>query len=129
MDTDTTNPSRPSGAQAPSARQYKYLMPKRGSAYKQLFVLGRIFPWTLHGAYVREDEPMTMEEIAADYDIPLEAVQEAIAYYESGPPEMLDDFRRDEALAEATGMNDPNYKYNPTPKPLTAQEIAGILGE
>jgi len=101
-------------------------MPKRKSAYKQLFVLGRIFPWTLHGAYVREDEPMTMEEIAADYDIPLEAVQEAIAYYESNPPEMLEDFRREEARAEATGMNHPGYKFHNQPKLLTAEERATI---
>lgn len=89
--------------------------------------MGRIFPWTIHGAYVHDEEPMTMEEIAADWDIPLEAVQEAIEYYESNPPEMLADFRREEALMEATGMNDPNYKYHPHPKILTAEERAAVL--
>jgi hypothetical protein len=94
--------------------------------YKQLFVLGRIAPWIIHGAYVNEEEPMTMEEIAFDRDLPLEAVQEAIAYYESNPPEMIDDFRREDELMEAAGMNDPNYKYDPSPKILTAEEIARI---
>ena len=107
-------------------QQYKYLMPKRRSNYKQLFVMGRIFPWTLYGEYAHRDEPQTVEAIAADWDIPVEAVREAIAYYESNPPEMLEDFRREDALMEASGMNDPNYKYHPYPKPLTAAERAAI---
>lgn len=131
MSTTTNNKQTPTPQQANGTipRQYKYLLPKRKSAYKQLFVMGRIFPWTIHGAYVHEEEPMTMEQIAADWDIPLEAVQEAIEYYESNPPEMLEDFRREDALMEATGMNDPNYKYNPKPKLLSPQEIARILYE
>src|SRR5688572_607898 len=124
-DHNSTSPPAASAA----ARPYKYLMPKRKSAYKQLFVMGRIFPWTIHGAYVHEEEPMTMEEIAADWDIPLEAVQEAIAYYESNPPEMLEDFRREDALAEAIGENDPNYKSNPRPKLLSAQDLTRIFSE
>ena len=121
-------PNSPPSPQADNSppRQYKYLMPRRGSSYKQLFVMGRIFPWTLHGQYVHEEEPLTMEQIAADWEIPLEAVQEAIAYYESDPPEMLEDFRREEALMEACGMNDPNYKLNPRPKILTAEERAAV---
>ena len=69
---------------------------------------------------------MTMQEIAEDWEIPLEAVQEAIAYYESKPPEMLADFRREEASMEARGMNDPNYKLNPRPKLLSPEQRAAI---
>jgi uncharacterized protein (DUF433 family) len=126
MSTNITNKQMSPEADGATARRYTYLMPKRNSAYKQLFVLGRIFPWTIYGAYVRDEERMTIEEIAADYDIPVEAVQEAIEYYESNPPEMLEDFRREDALAEATGMNDPNYKYNPRPKLLTAEERVAV---
>ena len=72
---------------------------------------------------------MTPKEIAEDRDLPLDAVREAIAYCETNPPEIEEDFRREEALAEATGMNDPNYKYNPQPKLLTPQELAKTLGE
>ena len=50
------------------------------------------------------------------------AVEEAIAYCKSNPPEIEDDFRREEAIMEASGMNDPNYKYNPTPKPLSPED-------
>jgi hypothetical protein len=69
---------------------------------------------------------MTPEEIAADYQLPLEAVQEAIAYCESNPPEIAEDFAREEARVRARGMNDPNYKYHPQPKPLTAEERARL---
>ena len=30
------------------------------------------------------------------------------------------------AWMEATGMNDPNYKYNPQPRLLTAEELARL---
>jgi uncharacterized protein (DUF433 family) len=108
-------------------RQWKYLSRKPGSYYKQLFVTGRkIAAWTLYASTMNEEEPMTPEEVAADYDLPLEAVLEAIAYCESNPPEIAEDFAAEDALAEATGMNDPNYKYNPRPRQLSAQELARL---
>jgi uncharacterized protein (DUF433 family) len=119
-------------AAAPSAPspQYQFLERDPLSVYKQLSVKGRrIKARTLYGAFMREHEPMTPEEIAADYDLPLEAVLEAIAYCDSKPPEIEEDYRREEALAEATGMNDPNYKYHPSPKLLSAQELARFFGE
>src|SRR5438094_905997 len=90
----------------------KYLARKPKSVYNQLFIKDRwISARTLYGKYVREEEPMTLEEIAADYDLPLEVVKEAIAYCESNPPELAQDYAREEAVMEATGMNDPDYKY------------------
>src|SRR5438093_1310037 len=95
-------------------QSWKYLDRKPGSCYKQLFVKGRnIAARTLYGKYVRADEPMTPAEIAADYSLPLEIVLEAIAYCESNPPEIASDWAAEEALAEATGMNDPNYNGKP----------------
>jgi uncharacterized protein (DUF433 family) len=41
--------------------------------------------------------PMTPQEIAADYDLPLEAVVEAIAYCDSNPSELAQDFAREES--------------------------------
>lgn len=63
---------------------------------------------------------MTPEEIATDYDLPLQAVLESIAYCESNSPELLADFDMEEAALEARGMNDPNYKYNARPRLLAA---------
>jgi uncharacterized protein (DUF433 family) len=115
MDTPKPNP------------QWKYLAPKPNSFYRQLFIKDRgIRARTLYGLLMSEESPMTPEEIAADYDLPLEAVQEAIAYCQSNPPEIEQDFRREEALMEATGMNDPDYKYHPSPKQLSPKERARI---
>jgi uncharacterized protein (DUF433 family) len=108
-----------------NSNSYKYLTRKPKSVYKQLFIKDRwISARTLYGKYVRDESPMTPEEIAADYELPLAAVQEAIAYCESNPPELAQDYARDEALMEATGMNDPNYDGRP--KVLTPQEMARL---
>jgi uncharacterized protein (DUF433 family) len=109
-----------------NSNQYKYLAPKPGSFYKQMFIKDRwIFARTLYGQYVSDEEPKTIEQIAADWELPIEAVQEAIAYCESNPPEIAQDYAREEALMEATGMNDPNYDGRP--KLLTAQEFVRIM--
>jgi uncharacterized protein (DUF433 family) len=106
---------------------YRYLERDPKSTYRQLSIKGRrIKALTLYGAHVSQEEPRTVEQIAQDYDLPIDAVQEAIAYCESNPPEILEDWEREEALMEASGMNDPNYKYHPSPKLLTPQEIAQI---
>lgn len=77
---------------------WKYLAPKQGSAYRQLFIKGtRIMARILYGMVVREEEPMTPEEVAAAFSLPLEAVQEAVAYCESDPPEIRLDMEREEA--------------------------------
>src|SRR6266481_6036563 len=98
-----------------NSNPYKYLVRKPKSVYKQLFIKDRwISARTIYGKYVSEESPMTPEEIAADYDnLPLEAVLEAIAYCESNPPGIVSDYAAEEALMEATGMNDPNYNGQP----------------
>lgn len=107
---------------------WKYLTPKRNSVYKQLFVNGRIATWVLHNCYTPgEDYPgRSVEEIAADYDLPVEAVREAIAYYESDPPEMREDWEREEAVAEATGVNDPANRGRAI-KPLSLEDHIRIF--
>jgi uncharacterized protein (DUF433 family) len=106
---------------------YKFLERDPKSCYKQLSIKGRrIKARTLYGDYMSQENPMTIEEIAEDRDLPIEAVKEAIAYCQSDPPEIREDFEREERLMEASGMNDPNYKYHPQPKLLTPPEIAEI---
>jgi len=106
--------------------EYQYLARNLKSSYKQLFVKGtRIRARVLYGWYAC-NEPQSLDDIAQDYGLPVEAVREAIAYCESDPPELLDDYRREEAQMAATGMKDPNYKSNPSPRLLSAEEIAGI---
>jgi uncharacterized protein (DUF433 family) len=95
------------------------------SVYKHLFIKDRwISARTLYGMYARDESPMTPEEIAADYDLPREAVEEAIAYCESNPPELAEDYAREEALMEATGMNEPTYDGRPNV--LTPREMSRL---
>ena len=113
-----------------NSKPYQYLARKPKSVYKQLFIKGTKFTARqLYGQTVPSEDSgefFTPEDVAADYGVPLEAVLEAIAYCESDPPEIRQDWEADEALAEATGMNDPDYKYHPSPKILPPQEMARI---
>jgi len=106
---------------------WKYLAPNPKSKYKQLFIKGRrIRARDLYGRFMSSEEPMTPEEIAADYDLPLDVVREAIAYCQTDPPEIREDFEREERLMEATGMNDPQYKYGGKYRILSPQERARL---
>src|SRR5438132_9503663 len=112
----------------PTATTWKYLERDPKSSLKQLSIRGRrLRARTLYGMFMSAEEPMTPEEIAADYNLPLEAVKEAIAYCQSDPPEIKEDFERTERLMEATGMNDPDYKYGGKYKMLSPEELARIL--
>ncbi len=55
---------------------YQYLKPKRGSHYRQLF-FGRIRAEVLYRETVGR-EPLTPEEVAREYGVPVGAVLEAI---------------------------------------------------
>jgi hypothetical protein len=95
---------------------YKYLRPKRGSNYRQLCVNGRIraeILWAMTFPSAETGEFRTPQEVAADYGLPLEAVEEAIAYCEANPEVIESDHRREERRCEISGMNHPDYKWNP----------------
>jgi hypothetical protein len=53
--------------------QYKHLMPKRGYSYRQLYVAGRIRAEVIYRETVCL-EPLTPEQVASEYNIPVEAV-------------------------------------------------------
>jgi uncharacterized protein (DUF433 family) len=101
--------------------KYQHLAPNPKSNYRQLFLKDRrIRAWVLYCEHVAQDR--TAEEIAEDYDLPVEAVHEAIAYGASNPPEVRGDLIREEEHMRAAGMFEPDYKLNPTPKPLSIEE-------
>jgi uncharacterized protein (DUF433 family) len=107
---------------------WKHLAPNPKSAYKQLFLKGRrIRARDLYGMYMSAEEPMTPAEIAADYGLPLEAVEEAIAYCQADPPEIREDLAREERLMEASGMNDPDYKQGGKFRIVPPEVVARIL--
>jgi uncharacterized protein (DUF433 family) len=111
----------------PTPKNWVYLATNPKSSYKQLFIKGtRIRAEAIYGMTVDGSEPMTPEEVAADMNLPLEAVREAIAYCESNPPEITEDHRREERVMEATGMNDPDYKYGGKYRLLSPEERARL---
>jgi uncharacterized protein (DUF433 family) len=125
MSIDITKHGSDAAPGQTAAQQYKHLAPNPKSSYRQLFLKDRrIRAWILYCDHVAQD--MTAEEIAADRDLPVEAVQEAIAYCASNPPEVRGDLIREEAHMRAAGMFEPGYKLNPSPKILTAEERARI---
>jgi uncharacterized protein (DUF433 family) len=108
---------------------FEHLAPRPESVYRQLFVKGtRIRAEILFRQYA-SDEPLTPEEIAENFDLPLIAVREAIEYCRSQPPEIAEDRRREELLAEASGVTAADYKLHGKPKLLSAQELARLSSE
>lgn len=102
---------------------WKHLAPNPESNYKQLYIKGRrIRARDLYGYFVSAEEPLSPEEIAAGFNLPLEAVQEAIAYCQSDPPEIKEDYDREEQIMQATGMNAPDYKLGGKYRVLSPSE-------
>jgi uncharacterized protein (DUF433 family) len=88
---------------------YKYLQPKTNSNYRQLFV-GRIRAEILYRETVGR-EPLTPEEVADQYNVPVEAVYEAIDYCIKHQ-QLLDEERaREEASIRADGRD--RWPYAP----------------
>lgn len=107
---------------------WQYLTQNPKSCYKQLFVKGtRIRARVLYGLHLSSDAPMSPEEIAAEFSLPLAAVREAIAYCQSNPPEIAQDFEREERLMQVSGMNEPDYQHGGKFKTVPSEEVARIL--
>jgi uncharacterized protein (DUF433 family) len=105
---------------------WQYLAPRPESLYRQLFIKGtKIRARDLYGLYMNEEEPMTVDEIAADWGLPVEAVQEAIAYCETDPPEIRQDWEAEEALEQAMGTKRPGAD-DLEARQLTVEELARL---
>jgi uncharacterized protein (DUF433 family) len=59
---------------------YIHLAPHEGSRYQQYFVKGRNLRAEMLYRATVGPEAMTPDEVAGDYDVPVEAVQEAVHY-------------------------------------------------
>ena len=111
-----------------TATAWQYLAPNPKFCYRQLFVKGtRIRARVLYGMFMSAEEPMRPEEIAAEFGLPLDAVKEAIAYSQGNPPEIAEDFVREERLMQASGMDHPDYKFGGKFKVVPPEQIARIL--
>ena len=97
----------------PEPTPYKYLQPKTNSNYRQLFY-GRIRAEILYRETVGP-EPLTPEEVADQYNVPVEAVYEAIDYCIKNQ-QLLDEERaREEARIRACGQD--RWPYAPKNPP------------
>jgi uncharacterized protein (DUF433 family) len=102
--------------------RWKHLEHDPSSSYQQLSVKGRrIKARTIYGMLFGEGA-MTPEEIAADRELPLEAVLETIAYCESNPPELAEDLRREEQTVHDNERANPAYYLKPTRRTPPRQE-------
>jgi hypothetical protein len=106
-----------------SPREWKYLERRPGSSYQQLSIKEKhIWAWTLYCEFMSEKEPRTPQQLAEDWGVPFEAVQEAIEYCQSDPPELREDKRKQGLLHEPIGMNDPAIWRIGKPKPLSTED-------
>src|SRR2546430_14533675 len=96
-------------------KKYEHLEQRPGSLYRQPFLKGtRIRAEIVYSPRVpkmdEEDgytEGQTPEEVAADYNLPLAAVLEAIDYCKNHWDIVIADHAREDRLMEACGMNHP----------------------
>src|SRR5437588_7646883 len=88
----------------PEPFPYKYLQPKRGSHYQQLAVNGRIRAEILYRETLGP-EPLSPEQVAREYDVPVEAVLEAIDYCQRNQELLTAERAREQATIEARGFD------------------------
>ena len=74
---------------------YQHLERRPGSNYKQLFVKGRKIRAEVLYRQTIGLEPRTPEQVAEDYDLPLEVVQDAIDYCINNPEVLQEDRDRE----------------------------------
>jgi hypothetical protein len=84
--------------------EYKYLKSKPGSNYRQLFVNGRIRAEILYRETVGL-EPLTPEEVAREYNLPVEAVVEAIEYCRRNQELLNEERARETARIRSAGRD------------------------
>jgi uncharacterized protein (DUF433 family) len=62
------------------ATRYRHLEARPGSNYRQLFIRGRRIRAAVVHEAVHGPDPYTPEEFSRDFEVPLDAVLEALAY-------------------------------------------------
>ena len=93
--------------------QYKHLRPKRGSNYEKLAVNGRIRAEIIYRETLGPD-PLSPEQVAKEYGVPVEAVLEAIDYCEHNRALLDAESAREQFTVEERGLNEwphaPRYR-------------------
>src|SRR6478752_2634855 len=86
---------------------YQHLEPRPGSNYRQLFLKGRRIRAAIVYEAVHGPDPYTPEEFACDYEVPLEAVREALDYVANNLPLIEAERDREAANVRNRGLDRP----------------------
>src|SRR5271167_961939 len=89
--------------------QYQHLEPRPGSNYRQLFLKGRRIRAAVVDEAIHGPDPFTPEEFASEYQVPLEAVLEALDYVAQNRPLIEQERDREAARLRARGLDGPAH--------------------
>ena len=87
--------------------QYQYLEPRPGSNYRQFFLKGRRIRAAVVDEVIHGPDPRTPEEFASEYQVPLEAVVEALVYVARNRPLIEQERDREAVRLRARGLLGP----------------------
>ena len=85
---------------------YQHLEARPGSNYRQLWLKGRRIRAAVVDEVVHGPDPRTPEEFAQEYQVPLEAVLEALDYVAQNRPLIEQEREREAANLRARGLLD-----------------------
>jgi uncharacterized protein (DUF433 family) len=93
--------------QTQAQTQYQHLEPRPGSNYRQWFLKGRRIRAAVVDEAIHGPDPFTPEEFARDYQVPQEAVLEALEYVARNRPLIEQERDREAARLRARGLDGP----------------------
>ena len=88
-----------------STTRYQHLEPRPGSNYRQLFLKGRRIRAAVVDEAIHGPDPRTPEEFARDYQVPLDAVLEALDYVARNRSLIEQERDREAAMLRARGFD------------------------
>ncbi len=87
--------------------EYQHLESRPGSNYRQLFLKGRRIRAAVVEEAINGPDPYTPEEFAREFQVPLQAVLEALEYAASHRSLIEQEREREAASLRARGLIDP----------------------
>jgi uncharacterized protein (DUF433 family) len=90
--------------------QYQHLEPRPGSNYRQFFLKGRRIRAAVVDEAIHGPDPFTPEEFAEEYQVPLEAVLEALDYVARNRPLIEQERDQEAASLRARGLYEPTQE-------------------
>jgi uncharacterized protein (DUF433 family) len=90
--------------------KYQHLEPRPGSNYRQMFLKGRRIRAAVVDEAVHGPDPYTPDEFAEEFQVPLEAVLEALDYVAQNRPLIEQERDREVARLRARGLLGPTQE-------------------